>query len=294
MCHGLLASVIMGRFLRHVHADEPIPSALVTSGAKKTGTIVIVGGSNRLPDGSYPTEIEDLFLELVERTGGEEAGVVVIPTASETAENMNADYFFRPKKRPASLEKLHTRSRDTANTSAFTEPIRRAVGVWVAGGDQRRWVNAYGGTLLEQELHDVVHRGGVFAATSAGAALVSVESILGGDPAEMGTGIGMVKGGIFDMHLDRGRLPRLLGVVKSRPGCVGFGLDADTALIIQGTRGRVFGAGNMRICVHPSGAEKPSIDVFSNGDTVDLNTLKVTIVPNEERPAPANVTVGAP
>jgi len=276
-----------------VHADEPRASPPVVSGDKKMGTLVIVGGSNRLPDGSYRTEIEDLFLELVERVGGEQADIVVMPTASTTAENEDADHFFRPKKRPASLKKLHTRSRDMANTSTFTEPIRKAAGVWVAGGKQPLWVAAYSGTLVEQELHDVVRRGGAVGLTSAGAALVGENAILGGNPAEMGVGIGMVRGGVFDMHLDRGRLPRLLDVVKSRPGCVGFGLDADTAFIVQGTRGRVFGIGNMRICVQPSG-EEPSIQVLSDGDVVDLHTLKVTIVPNEERPASADVTVGAP
>ncbi len=293
LCRGLIAGMVMGHFPRIVHSDEPKESHPAIPATKKEGKLVIVGGSNRLPDGTYRTEIEDYFMELVEQAGGEEASVAVIPTLSALAEELDADSFFRPKKRPVSLKKVHTRSRDTANTSSFTEPIRNATGVWVGGGGQHRWKDAYAGTLLEKDLHDILGRGGVVAGTSAGAAILCEEAIIGGDPAEIGPGIGIVRGGIVDMHLDRGRLGRLLKVVESRKR-TGIGIDSDTALIIEGTRkALVMGIGNVRICFTTANG-KQKVEVLSAGDTIDLSALKIDIAPHTKNPLSEDAVAGMP
>src|SRR5439155_15195042 len=98
-------------------ADAPIlREQLRPSGID--GSLVICGG------GKLPDTILQRFLELA---GGEKAHLVVIPTASERADQEPADQQLEPWKarQPASVVLLHTRSRQTANEPSFVEPLRK-------------------------------------------------------------------------------------------------------------------------------------------------------------------------
>src|SRR5262245_16015772 len=98
------------------------------------GTLVIAGG------GDLPEAVARRF---VREARGRRTRIVVIPTASATADEDAAD----PAKaeRHLSLWKslnvgdvklLHTRSRETANDEAFLAPLKQATGVWFDGGEQ--------------------------------------------------------------------------------------------------------------------------------------------------------------
>src|SRR5579862_7663289 len=91
------------------------------------GTLVICGG------GEMP---ESVLHEFVAAAGGEEARIVVITTASETADSDEIDdelEFWREQKL-AELTVLHTRSRATANDPQFAAPLENATGIWFVGG----------------------------------------------------------------------------------------------------------------------------------------------------------------
>jgi cyanophycinase len=248
------------------------------------GSLVIVGG------GDLPDAAGDRFLELA---GGRSARVVVIPTATELAdapEQLTSPGYWKARG-AASVVVLHTRRREQADDPAFARPLTEATGVWFTGGDQSRLVEAYGGTRVEQELHRLLARGGVIGGTSAGAAVMSHEMIVGGNPqAVVGTGFGFLPGYAVDTHFqNRHRLDRLLGVVARYPQDTGLGIDEDTAVVVTGHTLTVLGPGEVRVCVAALGGGPARVQVLRAGDRVD--PAAIARVP---APVVAAVTASAP
>src|SRR5262249_54132559 len=186
--------------------QRPPAAEAVGSAVPVSGTLMICGGG---------THVEDLFgPKFVELAGGKNAHIVVVTTASETADSADVDsrVEFLSRLRPAELTILHTRSREIADDPKFSEPLATATGVWFIGGRQHQVTEAYLGTQTEKALKGVLRRGGVLAGTSAGAAIMSPVMILGGFPeAQIGPGFGFLPGTIVDQHfLKRKRKDRLL------------------------------------------------------------------------------------
>jgi cyanophycinase len=228
------------------------------------GTLVIAGG------GDLPAAVRDKFLALA---GGRDARLVVIPTASARADRPELLGTFLLWQRPAvaSVVLLHTRDRAVANDPAFARPLTEATGVWLTGGDQSLLAAAYRGTLVEAELRRLLARGGVVGGTSAGAAVLSSVMIAGGTAvADVGQGFGLVPGVVVDTHFaQRQRLPRLQGVVAKYPGCVGLGIDEQTAAVLSGQSLRVLGDGQVRVC-QPSPSGQADVLVLHAGNQADL------------------------
>src|SRR5262245_50563765 len=139
-----------------VHAQQA--PALKQPSGEISGSLVIVGG------GDVPDAVREQFLQLA---GGKNAKLVVIPTASASADGPDADKSLEPwKKREVnSVVLFHTRKRDQAEDAAFLKPLTQATGVWLGGGDQSKLTAAYRGTLVEKELHKLLERGGVIGGT---------------------------------------------------------------------------------------------------------------------------------
>jgi cyanophycinase len=233
-----------------------------------TGALVIAGG------GELPAAVLDRFVELA---GGRGARLVVIPTASQTADTTAPQRLLAPwnDRLPAAVELLHTRSRTRADEEDFVAPLRQATGVWLGGGDQSRLAAVYLGTAVERELKGLLARGGVIGGTSAGAAVMSRLMIAGGTQhARLGEGFGLLSTFVIDQHfLRRNRTARLLGVLEERPGYVGLGIDEGTAVVIRGRELSVLGASYAVVCL-PRGDSRPvKLDVLGSGDRRDLVAL---------------------
>ncbi len=252
-----------------VAADDvgPSPRKIVPSGVD--GALVICGG------GQLPQPVMDRFMQLA---GGDDAAIVVIPTASRHVDATNANRFLDPWKRrkPKSVALLHTRSRDEADTVQFVRPLKQATAVWFGGGSQSRIAEAYVGTAVERELHALLKRGGVIGGTSAGAAVQSRLMIASGNPiAKLGEGFDLLPGSVIDQHfLTRGRRSRLLGVLDEHSGLVGFGIDEGTALIVRGRRLRVLGESTVTVCLAASNDRPLKEYVLESGAIADLTELR--------------------
>ena len=250
---------------------QPGPPAVESVGSPVpvSGTLMICGGG---------THVEELFgPKFVELAGGENAHIVVVTTASETADSSAVDSrveFWR-RLHPAELTVLHTRSREIADDPKFSEPLATATGVWFIGGHQQRVTDAYLGTRTEKAFKAVLRRGGVLAGTSAGAAIMSPVMILGGFPnAEIGQGFGFLPGTIVDQHfLKRKRKDRLLQALAAYPKLVGFGIDEDTALVVRGRRVSVMGESDVMLCLGAC-EDKPAFEQpLEKGKEIDLLAL---------------------
>jgi cyanophycinase len=253
--------------------EEPTVRLLVSL---SRGTLVICGGG----------EISDAILdEFVDTAGGEAARIVVITTATETADSDDIDdemEYWRAQKL-ARLTVLHTRSRETANDLEFASPLADATGVWFVGGNQAWLADTYLGTVCEQMIHGVMHRGGVVGGISAGAAVMSSVMIRDGATSpEISRGFGLLPGTVIDQHfLARNRQERLLGALAAHPGLVGLGIDEGAALVVRGTRLNVVGDSQVVACIPPSQGRPAKVETLRPGEHANL--LNLSLAANKSR-----------
>jgi cyanophycinase len=65
---------------------------------------------------------------------------------------------------------------------------------------------------------------------------------------EMGPGMGFLPGVVIDQHfLQRGRLGRLLSAVTQQPVVLGFGIDENTAVVVNNNQFEVVGEGAVTV-----------------------------------------------
>jgi cyanophycinase len=239
---------------------------LVAAQPRSKGSLVIAGG------GSLPQEVKDRFLELA---GGPSAKIVLIPTASEDADDPEKTVsHFWSETRAQFVEILHTRDRAQANDPNFLRPLTTARGVWIPGGKQAWFSEAYAGTRVETELKGVLERGGVVGGTSAGAAVIPTVSIQQGNPfATTGTGLGLppFEKIIVDQHFTkRNREERLLKVLENQPEFTGLGIDEGTAVIVEPHRAYVLGNESVHYYPPRSAGTSVSRTIFKAGEEIPM------------------------
>jgi cyanophycinase len=220
----------------------------------------------------------EIWERFVERAGGPQARIIVIPTAG-TEEEFPDDWSGLGALRGAGAAEvriLHTRDRAEADTPAFAEQIRWASGVWIPGGRQWRLVDSYLHTRVHDELWALLHRDGIIGGTSAGAS-IQADFLVRGDPASNQImisegyleGFGFLTGTAIDQHLlARAREADLWEVLARSPGLIGIGVDEGTALLIEGDRGEVLGSS--QVLFYASGDPLRNPVALGPGATVDL------------------------
>jgi cyanophycinase len=248
----------------------PAAAAPLPAPTELPGPLVIVGG------GKMPDDVRKAFFDLA---GGKKAKIVVVPTASESADDAaKADSFLAGWKalEPESVALLHTRDRKTADDPAFSKALADATGLWFSGGDQSKIAEAYRGTAAAKAFHSLHARGGVVGGTSAGAAIQSDPMITSGkDVASTGPGLGFFPGFVIDQHFtQRKRLARLQGMIAAHPALVGLGIDESTAVVARGRTFRVIGEGTVSIVVAKGAGKPPALQVAKAGSLFDTAQLR--------------------
>jgi cyanophycinase len=215
------------------------------------GRLLAIGGhEQRQAPGENSSSADKSADFILQRFVDELAGqrtVVVIPTASEEPDEAAEDYIkVFTALGIERVEVLNIQSREEANSPEAIEVINRADGVMLTGGDQLRLTALLGGTQLltrlsERYLHDPI----IIAGTSAGAAAMSTPMIYQGrndagflkDEIHVTTGLQLLRDVAIDTHfIKRGRIVRMAQIIATNPGCVGLGLEEDTAVLV--TKGR--------------------------------------------------------
>ena len=214
--------------------------------------LLVIGGAERhAPAGAA------ILGRFVELAGGPDARIVVIATASEEPDVLEAEYADAFERLGAKqVEPLRLTGRGQANGNAALEALDDATGVYFTGGDQRRIAAVIGGTRSDQLLQGRVEAGEIIlGGTSAGAAMMAGTMIVGGDQpgvsaasVETGPGLEFLPGVLIDMHFgERGRLNRLLSAVALYPHELALGIDEGTAILVEGDRFEVIGAGSVTV-----------------------------------------------
>lgn len=223
-------------------------------------SLVLCGG------GSLPDTVYQRFLELA----GPNPVLVFVPTASSRDFDTEKVQKLWKMRGFSNVHILHSNDRDVASSSEFVAPLKTATAVWFGGGVQQRIADAYLNTVVEEELRQLLRRGGVIGGTSAGAAIQSRVMIAGGtSEPRISTGFDLLRNAIVDQHfLKRNRITRLLAAVRAHPKRIGFGIDEGTSLVVSDGQAGVVGKSFVLRVELIDGTIK--FDAFSDGDSVPL------------------------
>ncbi len=240
------------------------------------GALLIVGG------GGFTQEMVARFVELA---GGDEARIVVVPTAEENPRLEDRGDVKRFRDAGAKeITVLHTTDRATAGSDEFLAPLRRATGIWFGGGRQWRFVDVYEGTAAYDAFHDVLRRGGIIGGSSAGATIQG-EYLVRGHPlgnTEMMAegyerGFAFLPAVAIDQHFtQRGRRPDMLALKRTFPQLLGLGIDESTALLVQGGTATVLGEHSVSFYDAPldEDSDRPDHTLLTPGQSYNLRLLK--------------------
>ena len=245
------------------------------------GFIIPVGGGE---DRKKDMHIHRRFVEL---SGGADADIVVIPTASQLDET-GPDYNrIFTELGAGKVEYLPIARRSDCDNPQFAEMLDRATGIFMTGGNQLRLSTIIGGTLVAQKIRRRNAAGVPVAGTSAGASIISEHMVAGGPsnsaPAEgnisLAPGMGLTNAVIIDQHFtQRNRLGRLLTASSYNPFLIGLGIDEDTAAFIgPDDVFEVVGSGTVTV-VDASQLTHSSMWEASEGQAISLLGLRIDVL----------------
>jgi cyanophycinase len=215
------------------------------------GQLVIIGGAE---DKEGDCKI---LREFVRRAGGTQSRIVVMTVATGLPGEVGEQYIkLFERLGVEQVDVVDTARREDASDPNALEKIGQATGVFFTGGNQARITECLKDTELDAKLHQRFAEGVVIAGTSAGAAMMPDMMIVEGEGetnprvevARMDRGMGFLPGVVIDQHFaQRGRLGRLVSAVSQQPVNLGFGIDENTAIAINGKELEVIGDGAVTI-----------------------------------------------
>lgn len=245
-----LALVLGMLFLGKTWAEPPAPAA--------HGPLVIIGGA-LAPDNA------PIYRAVLEATLPDRP-LCLLATASSQPRRSLRSYLagFRRYEGEEAALALDQRHPDRVHKTRWVRRLEACGGFFFTGGDQSRLVDILrpGGnpSAADQALRRITSAGALVAGTSAGAAMMSHPMIGDGSSGEalaqgvarnegepgvwLRDGMGFLAGALVDQHfLARGRFGRLLVALHAEPTIrYGFGIDEDTALVIDADSARVIGS----------------------------------------------------
>lgn len=248
---------------------------------KKRGYLMPIGGAE--DKGNNP----HILSRFVEICGGEQARIMVIPTASRLPDTgaLYADLFLDLGVERALFTAINERS--DCEDELLLEEMDNATGIFVTGGNQLRLSGILGGTAVGQRLRRLNAEGIPIGGTSAGAAMMSQHMIAGGrsglspreDGVNLAPGIGLTNTAIIDQHFSqRDRLGRLLTALSYNPFLIGIGIDEDTACLIDSNNDcEVVGAGAVTI-LDASELSHSSRALAEEGAAISLVDMKLHVL----------------
>jgi cyanophycinase len=184
-----------------------------------------------------------ILKDFVAASGGHDARIVVIPTASSLGPEIVDVYeALFTKLGAAEVTTARPESRDDAHDLDLVALLEKATGIFMTGGNQLKLSGAICGTPFGEAIIDAHERGAVVAGTSAGASIQSSHMVAFGSGGstpkqrmtQVAAGLGLLSSTVIDQHFDqRNRYGRLLMIVSQSPQLLGIGVDEDTAAVVE-------------------------------------------------------------
>jgi cyanophycinase len=245
------------------------------------GHIVAIGGAENKENDPK------ILARFVEVSGGEDADIVVIPTASRLHETGGRyEKLFRDLG-ASRVEVMDFDTRRDCHEPGRLARLQEATGIFFTGGNQLRLTTLLGGTPVAKLIRTRNAHGVTIGGTSAGASILSEHMIAYGDDGataiagsvRLAPGIGLTNRFIIDQHFrERDRLGRLITALAYNPFAVGLGLDEDTAAFIGPDETlEVEGSGGVTV-VDASKVSFSSVDSASEGQPICILGLVVHVL----------------
>jgi cyanophycinase len=245
------------------------------------GWIIPIGGAENKENDRHILE------RFVRVSGGRDADIVVIPTASRLNETGPRYEKLFGDIGAARVTSMDFDTRRDCHEPGRLRRLEEATGIFFTGGNQLRISTLLGGTPVAKLIRIRNANGVTVGGTSAGASILSEHMIAFGDEGSsvisgsvrLAPGLGLTNRFIIDQHFrQRDRLGRLLTALAYNPFAVGIGLDEDTAAFIGPDETvEVEGSGGVTI-VDASDVSFSSMDSVSEGQPVCLLGLKLHIL----------------
>ena len=247
------------------------------------GQLVIIGGAED-KEGDCA-----ILREFVRRAGGLKARIAVMTVATELPREVGENYIrVFGKLGVEDVRIVDTVAREDASASNALQAIERATGVFFTGGDQARITSILKDTEVAAAIHRKYAEGIVVGGTSAGAAMMPDVMIIEGEgetnprveTVKMGPGMGFLPGVVIDQHFaQRGRLGRLLSAVTQQPVVLGFGIDENTAVLVNNNKLEVIGEGAVTV-IDVSDITYTNLDSILKDEDLALCNVKLHILPH--------------
>ena len=263
----------------------------LATGASASGTLVIAGGAVAPDNEAIFSAFADGLLPegpvlVIPAASGRPVG-----SGNDVVDSLVRFGVARDRIRVYPLALVDDKGTESVDESEWREnawrdqhvaQARGAAGVWFTGGDQMRIVRALRNESGEESpLLTVIRKqldsGAVIGGTSAGAAVMSERMITGGDSfstlidprpdtyeaieeqesgrLSMTAGLGFLGTGLVDQHFDRkARLGRLVRALALAEVAMGYGVDEDTALVVDTGTGEAGVVGTGGVTVLDTGA----------------------------------------
>jgi len=254
--------------------------------AQKHGQLVIIGGAE---DKEGDCKI---LREFLRRAGSMEARIVVMTVATGLPGEVGAQYVdIFERLGVGEVKVVDTERREDGSDSRALDLINKATGVFFTGGNQARITDLLKGTEVDALLHKRFTEGLVIAGTSAGAAMMPDMMIVEGEPetnprvdvVRMEPGMGFMPNVAIDQHFaQRGRLGRLIAALVQQPVVLGFGIDENTAIAVDGNEIEVIGDGSITV-IDVSSIDHCNLNELLKDEPVALAGAKLHILPHGYR-----------
>jgi cyanophycinase len=220
--------------------------------------------------GEFTPAMADIDREILASIGPAPT-VIVLPTAAAAEDPQDwavrgVEHFMRLGARSVALmvlERAHAEDPDNV------EAIRRADLLYISGGKTARLLEALEGSALWQGFLLARQAGAWLVGSSAGAmalgdwALVHRPEDGHGTPTRWTPGLGMLPGYAVVPHFDTWVEAQTL-TDEIRDACTVFGIDEDTALLLDGAHARVAGRGSARVF------DATNMNAYASGERFEL------------------------
>lgn len=250
------------------------------------GQLVIIGGAE---DKEGECKI---LREFVRLAGGQQARIVVMTVATGLPGEVGSQYIRVFERLGVdSIKVVDTDRREDASDPRALETIEQATGIFFTGGNQARITELIKGTELDTAIHHQFAQGVVIAGTSAGAAMMPAMMIVEGDSetnprpevVKMDEGMGFLPGAVIDQHFaQRGRIGRLLSAIAQQPVFLGFGIDENTAIIVNGEEIEVVGENSVTI-VDVEDLVHTNVEELLKDEALAMCGIKLHVLPHGYR-----------
>jgi cyanophycinase len=241
----------------HEVADEQHPPSPGREAERPRGPgpLMVIGGAED------KLKRRTILGEFVAASGGADARIVVIPTASNIGDEVVEVYdaLFR-RLGAGEVAACRPESREDAHDPDLVKLVDEATGVFMTGGNQLKLSAVICGTPVGDAVVRAHERGVVVGGTSAGASIQSSHMVAFGRGGttpkqrmtQVAAGLGLIGTTVIDQHFEqRNRYGRLLMIVSQSPQLLGIGVDEDTCATVTVEDGhevlRVSGRGAVTI-----------------------------------------------